>query len=243
MKPCSKNRNLIAWLAVDELPDPRARELRAHLEACPGCRGYLDEISTVAKSLAAAEIPSEIQTSASFHHRVVRALAAEAARSPWQTLAAWLGTRRGPRAVLGSQQPRIRKDAQIYSAMPLQLDALRATDGSRSVPFGRSLAMALTRYAHWRLALPVIVGGVIVVVALSGLRRHTGVLPPSQPVTRVVPAPGRTGDLPPTLSNYQMAADRSPEALDELLTAQARKNPVSAPVYTASTRLVFNASD
>src|SRR5216117_625254 len=104
MKPCSKNRKLIAWLSVDALPATQARRLRVHLEACPGCRRYLDEISTVAKTLAAAEVPSEIGTSASFHHRIVRALAAEAARTPWQTLAAWLGTRRGPRAVLGSQQ-------------------------------------------------------------------------------------------------------------------------------------------
>src|SRR5205085_9563413 len=38
----------------------------------------------------------------------------------------------GARAVRGSQQPRMGKDGQICSALPLHSDVLRATDGSRS---------------------------------------------------------------------------------------------------------------
>ena len=42
----------------------------------------------------------------------------------------------GPRAVLGSQQPATRSDVRTNCAPDLRSDALRAKDGSRSVPFG-----------------------------------------------------------------------------------------------------------
>ena len=190
MKPCSKNRKLIAWLAVDALPASQAGDLRAHIQDCPGCRRYLDEISSVSKSLSTAELPPDIQASASFHGRIVRALVAEAARSPWQRLVAWLNP----------------------------------------------------AWLNWRLAVPVVIGVVIVGVALS-VHQHAASGPPTQPIARAGPAPIRSSDLPPTLSNYQLAADRSPEALDELLAAQARRIPGSAPVYTASTRPAFDAAD
>src|SRR6267154_3287198 len=38
----------------------------------------------------------------------------------------------GPRAVLGSQQPRTREERQIYASPPVHSNALRAEDGSRS---------------------------------------------------------------------------------------------------------------
>jgi anti-sigma factor RsiW len=191
MKPCSKNRKLIAWLAMDALPASKASELRAHIQDCPGCSRYLEEISSVAKSLSTPESPPEIQATASFHSRIVRALTAEAARSPWQRLAGWLSP----------------------------------------------------AWLNWRLAVPVAMGIVLVGFALSGLSPHSVPPPAAQPIANDIPAPIRTGDLPPTLSNYQIAANRSPEALDELLAAQARKIPVSAPVYTASTRSAFDAPD
>jgi len=78
MKPCNKNRKLIAWLALDELEDRRARELRAHLENCAGCRGYLKEISNVTEKLATAQAESDVQATESFHQRVVGALRATA---------------------------------------------------------------------------------------------------------------------------------------------------------------------
>jgi len=190
MKPCSKNRKLIAWLAVDALPASQAGDLRAHIQDCPRCRRYLDEISNVAKSLSTPELPPDIQASASFHGRIVRTLAAEAARSPWQRLAEWLNP----------------------------------------------------SWLSWRLAVPVVIGVAIVGVALP-LLQHPASGPPTQPTAHAGPTPIQTGDLPPTLSNYQIAADRSPEALDELLAAQARKSSVSAPLYTASTRPFFDAAD
>src|SRR5437899_10444323 len=94
MKPCSKNQKLIALLAMDALSNPQARELRSHLQTCPACRDYFEEISAVAKRLAAVEISPDIQTSESFHRRIVRGLAAQASRSSWETLAEYFAASR-----------------------------------------------------------------------------------------------------------------------------------------------------
>jgi anti-sigma factor RsiW len=88
MKPCSRNRKPLAWLALGELDVRRAGELRAHLETCDGCRRYLAEISSVTKGLSAAEVTPDIQASEVFHRRVVTRLRAEQAGSVWQYLAA-----------------------------------------------------------------------------------------------------------------------------------------------------------
>ncbi len=77
MKPCFGKRKLIAWLALGELDARRAQNLRAHVETCEGCRGYFEEMSAVARRLAAAEDPPEIEASASFHRRLVGRLRAE----------------------------------------------------------------------------------------------------------------------------------------------------------------------
>jgi len=86
MKPCSKNRKLIAWLALDALEPQRARELRAHIAACEGCRRYLEEIATVKERLVAAEIRPDIQASESFHRRLAGRL--EQPASLWESLVA-----------------------------------------------------------------------------------------------------------------------------------------------------------
>lgn len=88
MKPCSRNREIIAGLALDALDTLQERRIRAHLRTCEGCRGYLAEISNVTENLAAAQTQPDIQTSASFHQRVVAALRAEESGSAWQTLVA-----------------------------------------------------------------------------------------------------------------------------------------------------------
>ncbi len=90
MKPCSNNRKLIAWLAVDALDDRQTRSLRAHLETCEGCRRYLAEISNVAQKLSAAATPPDIQAAESFHQRVLGALRAEETASSRETLLARL---------------------------------------------------------------------------------------------------------------------------------------------------------
>jgi len=88
MKPCSRNRKLLAWLALGELDARRAGELRAHVQTCDGCRRYLEQISSVTQRLAAAETTPDIQTSESFHRRLAGRLRTEQSRSLWETIAA-----------------------------------------------------------------------------------------------------------------------------------------------------------
>ena len=90
MKPCSKNRQLITWLALDELDAAQARELRAHFENCEECRAYWIEISNVAEKLTAVEMAPEIQPSRSFHQELMGRLRAGEAESVWATLTSQL---------------------------------------------------------------------------------------------------------------------------------------------------------
>jgi anti-sigma factor RsiW len=93
MKPCSRNRKQLAWLAVDALDPRKAEDLRAHLETCEGCRRYLAEMSAVTEDLAAAQTRSSILTSESFHQRIVRKLGAESSRAIWKMIGLPFGRR------------------------------------------------------------------------------------------------------------------------------------------------------
>ena len=89
MKPCAQNRKLIAWLALNALEVPQARQLRAHLETCEGCRRYLAEISDVTEKLAAAEANPDVQASEIFHRKVAGKLRAAKPDSLGEILAAY----------------------------------------------------------------------------------------------------------------------------------------------------------
>jgi len=88
MKPCAKNRKLIAWLAANALDARQTQQLRAHLETCEGCRRYLAEISNVTERLAATEPASDIQASESFYRKVTGRLRAAKPDSLAEILAA-----------------------------------------------------------------------------------------------------------------------------------------------------------
>jgi anti-sigma factor RsiW len=90
MKPCSKNRKLIAWLALDALDAREAAALRNHLARCEGCRRYWEEISNVTERLASAAPDSNLEASEVFHHRVAEELQAVGSSSVLENLAAWL---------------------------------------------------------------------------------------------------------------------------------------------------------
>lgn len=91
MIPCSNKRELIAGLALQTLEAGQEQPLRAHLETCPACRQYLEEVSLVTQKLAGGKIRSDIQTSEAFHQRVVGALGTKKAGSAWNTIVAQLG--------------------------------------------------------------------------------------------------------------------------------------------------------
>jgi anti-sigma factor RsiW len=94
MKACSKNRKLLAWLALGELDARRAGELRAHIQTCDGCRYYLEEVSAVTDRLAAVDMTADMQASESFHGRLVTSLRAEQPISLWASLVAQVTAKR-----------------------------------------------------------------------------------------------------------------------------------------------------
>ncbi len=88
---------------------------------------------------------------------------------------------------------------------------------------------------RWKIALPVIGAAAAGVTALLLVLRPPGGSSPSpSPMKPVTTLPSAKRDLPPTISNYQMIANRSLESLDELLITEGNRNPPPAPVYTAS---------
>jgi hypothetical protein len=89
MKPCSKNRKLLAWLALDNLDAEQATVLREHLVTCEGCRRYLDELAQVTATLSAAEMKADIVATASFHRQFVAAVKAEEPRFVCATIGAF----------------------------------------------------------------------------------------------------------------------------------------------------------
>jgi len=188
MKPCSKNRELIAWLVMDALDAEPARQLREHLDTCAGCRQYRDEIATVKEKLARVEIAPELQASAAFHRRWTGAINSKPSGSVWDTIVAQF---RGYRL-------------------------------------------------SWRVALPALAAIVLVVLAMFTLTPRRETPSPVQASARTVSQPKLKAELPPTFANYEMAANRSLEAFDELLTREGNRNLPPVPVYTASTLAAAN---
>jgi anti-sigma factor RsiW len=192
MKPCTNNRKLLVWLALEELDTRQAEALRSHLQTCRGCRQYLMEISNVTKKLAAAQISPDVQASEFFHRELVARLREEKSESVRETTKA------------------------LFRAGLL----------------------------NWRVALPVAAAMAVLAVGLVVQRQHSRAdIPlPVQSTARVVPGQNPDTDLPPTIANYQMAANQSLEKLDALLTAQARKALPPALVYTASMLTLGNTT-
>jgi hypothetical protein len=86
MKPCFGKRKLLAWLALGELDEPRAKRLRSHVLACEGCRRYLESLAGVRERLAAADTSQGLQPSAFFHRKWVARLEAGSAGRMWAPL-------------------------------------------------------------------------------------------------------------------------------------------------------------
>jgi anti-sigma factor RsiW len=90
MKPCAKNRKLIAWQALGVLDARRSSALRDHLDHCEGCRRYWEEVSNVTQRLASAAPESDLEASEYFHHRVVEKLQSAESSSVLQIPVGWL---------------------------------------------------------------------------------------------------------------------------------------------------------
>jgi len=84
MKSCLGKRKLLALLALGNLDEPRARNLRSHVRTCEGCRRYLEDLSALGQRLAVAIPGPAPKTSEAFHQGWIRRLQAEPPASPWQ---------------------------------------------------------------------------------------------------------------------------------------------------------------
>ena len=77
MKACPQHQQNLSLLAADVLDEPERRALQSHMAECPGCRGYLRELSEICRehSAAAESLPS-VEVSSDFHRRLVRRIEA-----------------------------------------------------------------------------------------------------------------------------------------------------------------------
>jgi len=90
MKPCFRNRRLLAWMAADILDAQQAKDLRAHVKSCPSCTQYLAELSQVSQKLtSSAQSAPDVEPSSSFHQNLVRKLRVAQPASIPEKLAAW----------------------------------------------------------------------------------------------------------------------------------------------------------
>jgi anti-sigma factor RsiW len=121
---------------------------------------------------------------------------------------------------------------------------VRRLRAEQSESFSSTVAARLRAMVlNWRLVLPVIGATAVLIVAWSMSHLRPGVPSPAPTVALATLAPHTKNDPAPTLSNYQVVANRSLEELDELLTRQGNRNPWPTPLYTASTVPNANASD
>lgn len=109
---------------------------------------------------------------------------------------------------------------------------------------GEGLAAWLQdRVLNWRVALYGFTA-LLMGVALLLHSQHQAILPnPGTIANTPATSPATESNLEPSIRNYQIAASQSFEQLDKLLTKQARQNPTSSPIYTASTLNLANGPE
>lgn len=86
-----------------------------------------------------------------------------------------------------------------------------------------------------RMGLSLVGAAAAVLLLVSIFWRHAATPRPSPLPVLADASSSKSGDLAPTVSNYQMVANQSLEKLDELLTRQANRHHAPGSVYTAST--------
>ena len=99
---------------------------------------------------------------------------------------------------------------------------------------GAGLMKLWTIRLNWRVLLP-LSGAAAAIALLFFDTRHPEVRQPAPSNVQVVtPVAVAETDLLPSIINYQMAASRSTDSLNEMLDREADRTPSPMPVYTAS---------
>lgn len=120
----------------------------------------------------------------------------------------------------------------------------RALRVEESRPASGALAAFVQRTLwNWRIALPVASASIVVIVGVFLSLRHPDTAPRPRSPAEVASVPQPKTDVPPTLANYQIMANRSFDEFDDLLTRQANRSQPHAPIYTASTSAFGNAPE
>jgi len=98
MKCCHRKRKTIALLAANALDTDPAEKIRLHLQSCPGCRSYFEDVSHLTRKVENVASLPEAELSGSFHRDLARRIANQSKPSPFGGLAAmirpWLATGR-----------------------------------------------------------------------------------------------------------------------------------------------------
>ncbi len=107
----------------------------------------------------------------------------------------------------------------------------------RREPSGRAAVAAWLREAQlgWRLAGAGLAGLALAMAAWLAVEGRPGGPTTASAPAPVPQAPALSAELPPSVANYRMAANRSLEELDDLLTQQAKRHVATRVIYTAST--------
>lgn len=116
---------------------------------------------------------------------------------------------------------------------------LREQESSRQ----RNIAGLLGILLNWRVALPATAVCVVLIVGLHA-QRQVNVQPQASAPrpNHIALTANANADVPPTIGNYQMAADQSLQKFDELLNQEAKEPPPSVPTYIASTLTLADMS-
>jgi anti-sigma factor RsiW len=96
---------------------------------------------------------------------------------------------------------------------------------------------------NWRVALPALGAAAVVIVILSLLPRQPDLVKLVQVSLPLAAPAAPQSDLSPTVANYERAATRSLDELDELLTRQGQRRASPTPTYIASMLALVNAAD
>ena len=86
MKPCSQNRKIIALLVLEELEAPHKQNIQAHLNQCPGCQAYFDELAGIAGALMSRKSLPPVEATQQFHASLLRQLRGTSHRFSWLDL-------------------------------------------------------------------------------------------------------------------------------------------------------------
>jgi hypothetical protein len=134
--------------------------------------------------------------------------------------------------LIAATQPDLEASGSFHPAV---LRALR----SREPAAGWGWFEQLTSTEKWGLAAASLAVGLTVLSVVFFRLSH----PPSPAIPQNKLANHVEPELAPTLSNYQIVANRSLEKFDELLTRQANRGLPPAPLYTPSAAPTGNGWD